>query len=157
MDRFLVHLIDDTGGLESHVVAADFGANCRLYRASCTLPRFPRTVAGASCRRSELRIAHLETGEMRSICGLSTGWSPVRWSTSGNEIFLFEPGGDHATANLSRINIHTGEQHPWLTLRPADSIGAYLLKWVDIAPDGRSYAYTYQQDLSDLYILDGLT
>ena len=34
--------------------------------------------------------------------------------------------------------------------------GVYLLRWLDITPDGRSYAYNYQQDLCDLYVLDGL-
>ena len=32
----------------------------------------------------------------------------------------------------------------------------YIHPWVDITPDGKSYAYTYQQDLSDLYVIDGL-
>lgn len=93
---------------------------------------------------------------MRNIGALRTGWAPARWSTSGNEIFAFEPGADHATATVSRINIDNRVQTPWFTLRPADNVGAYLLKWVDVTPDGRSYAYTYQQDLSDLYILDGV-
>lgn len=90
------------------------------------------------------------------MCGLHAGWSPVRWSANGGEIFVFEPGKDYATGNIIRINVHTGEQSPWLTLHPADAVGTSLLRWLDITPDGRSYAYTYQQDLGDLYILDGL-
>ena len=81
---------------------------------------------------------------------------PVRWSVSGNDIFLFEPGKDYATGNIVRVNVHTGERTAWLTLHPADSAGVYFLAWLDITPDGRSYAYTYQQDLCDLYLIHGL-
>ena len=105
---------------------------------------------------SELRLVNLESGEVRSVCSLASGWLPVRWSVSGNDIFLFEPGKDYATGNVIRVNVHTGERNAWLTLRPADSAGVYFLAWLDITPDGHSYAYTYQQDLCDLYLIHGL-
>jgi len=157
VDRFVVHLIDDDGGLQSRVFAKQSGRLSTIPGTRYITLIAPNGSWGVVPGGSDLRIAHLETGETRRICGLRTGWSPLRWSTSGNEIFISEPGADHATTNLSRINVHTGEQNPWFTLRPADGVGAYLLKWIDIAPDGRSYAYTYQQDLSDLYVLDGLS
>jgi len=156
MDRFLVHLIDDDGGLHSHVFATQSGRMYPLPGARYIVQISPNGNWDVVPGGSELCIAHLETGEVRSVCSLRTGWSPVRWSTDGKEIFVFEPGKDCATGNVSRINIHTGEQTSWFSLRPADSVGAYLLRWLDVTPDGRSYAYTYQQDLSDLYILDGL-
>lgn len=155
-DRFIVHLFDDDGALHSHVFATQSGKLSPIPGARYVTQIAPNGCWGVVPGGSELRIAHVETGEVRRVCGLRTGWSPVRWSTGTNELFVFEPGGDHAAANLSRINIETGEQVPWLTLRPTDSVGVYLLKWLDVTPDGRSYAYTYQQDLCDLYILDGL-
>ena len=93
----------------------------------------------------------MKTGEIQRVCGLHTGWSPVRWSSSGNELFVFKPGKVVQPGNIVRINIHTGEQNPWLALNRADTVGVYLLRWLDVTPDGRSYAYTYQQDLGDLY------
>lgn len=155
-DRFIVHLFDDEGGLHSHVLATQSGQLSPIPGKRYITRVAPNGSWGVVPGGSEVRIAQLDTGEIRSICTLRTGWSPVRWSTGSNELFVFEPGADYSTANLSRINIHTGEQNPWLTLQPADNVGVYLLKWLDVTPDGRSYAYTYQQDFSDLYILDGL-
>ena len=156
-DRFIVHLIDDDCGLHSHVLNIQSGRLSPVPGKRYITHVAPYTDWGVVPGGSELRITHLGTGEMRNICSLRTGWSPVRWTSNGQELFVFEPGNDFATGNLSRINIQSGEQNPWLTLHPSDNVGAYLLKWLDVTPDGRSYAYTYQQDLSDLYILDGLT
>ena len=156
MDRFIVHLIDDDCGLHSHVLDIPSGRWTPVPGKRYITQVAPHADWGVVPGGSELRIANLRTGEMRSICSLRTGWSPVRWSTNAQELFVFEPGDDFATGNVSRINIQSREQNPWLTLHPSDNVGAYLLKWLDVTPDGRSYAYTYQQDLSDLYILDGL-
>jgi hypothetical protein len=155
-DRFLVHLLDEAVGLHSHLLEPESGKLSPIPGNRYITKIAPTGSWGVVPGGSELRLAHLETGEIRRVCGLRAGWSPVRWSTSGNEIFVFEPGNDYATGNLVRINIHTGEQNPLLALNPADTVGVYLLRWLDVTPDGRSYAYTYQQDLGDLYILDGL-
>ena len=154
--RFLVHLLDDAVGLHSHVLEPESGKLSPIPGNRHITKIAPNGSWGVVPGGSELRLAHIETGEIKRVCGLRAGWSPVRWSTSGNEIFVFEPGKDYATGNIVRINIHTGEQNPWLALNPADTVGVYLLRWLDVTPDGRSYAYTYQQDLGDLYILDGL-
>ena len=156
-DRFIVHLIDDGCGLHSHVLDIQSGRLTPVPGQRYITQVAPHANWGVVPGGSELRITNLGTGEMRSICSLRTGWSAVRWSTNGQELFVFEPGDDFATGNVSRINVQSGEQNPWLTLHPSDNVGAYLLRWLDLTPDGRSYAYTYQQDLSDLYILDGLT
>jgi hypothetical protein len=154
--RFLVHLLDDAAGLHSHVLDPESGRLSPIPGKRYVTKIAPNGSWGVVPGGSELRLAHIETGEIQRVCGLRAGWSAVRWSTSGNEIFVFEPGKDYATGNLVRINIHTGEQSPWLALNPADTVGVYLLRWLDVTPDGRSYAYTYQQDLGDLYILEGL-
>lgn len=157
LDRFLVHSFNDLGGLDSHLFDAQSGELSAIPGKQFLRLVAPNTEWGVIPGGSELRIAHLETGEIRTICNLNRGWSPVRWSSAGNELFVFEPGHDFATANVSRISVQTGEQTLWLTLRPVDNVGAYVSTWLDVTPDGRSYAYTYQQDLSDLYILDGLS
>jgi hypothetical protein len=157
-DRFLIHLHHDDGGLHTHMLETQSGRLLAVPGKLHVTKMAPNGTWGVVLPAGlELRLAHLESGEIRTVCGLHAGWSPVRWSANGGEIFVFEPGKDYATGNIIRINVHTGEHSPWLTLHPADTVGTSLLRWLDVTPDGRSYAYTYQQDLGDLYILDGLT
>jgi hypothetical protein len=157
-DRFLIHLHHDDGGLHTHMLETQSGRLLPVPGKLHVTKTAPNGTWGVVLPAGlELRLAHLESGEIRTVCGLHAGWSPVRWSANGGEIFVFEPGKDYATGNIIRINVHTGEHSPWLTLHPADTVGTSLLRWLDVTPDGRSYAYTYQQDLGDLYILDGLT
>jgi hypothetical protein len=156
--RFLLHLHNaDQQGLHTHVFEPESGGLSPVPGKLHMTRIAPNGNWGVVLPAGlELRLGNVESGEIRTVCDLPAGWSPVRWSTSGNEIFVFEPGKDYATGNIVRINIQTGEKSPWLSLHPADTVGTYLLRWVDVTPDGRSYAYTYQQDLGDLYILDGL-
>jgi hypothetical protein len=156
--RFLLHLHNDhQQGLHTHVFEPESGRLSPIPGKLHLTKIAPDGNWGVVLPAGlELRLGNVESGDIRKVCDLPAGWSPVRWSTSGNEIFVFEPGKDYATGNILRINIQTGEKSPWLSLHPADTVGTYLLRWVDVTPDGRSYAYTYQQDLGDLYILDGL-
>ena len=155
-DRYLLHLADDAGALHSHIFDPRTGKLSPVAGEHYVTLIAPNGRWGVIPGRSELRLANLESGEVRNVCALANGWLPVRWTVSGKEIFVFESGKDYATGNVVRVNVHTGEQTAWLTLRPADSAGVYFLAWLDIASDGRSYAYTYQQDLCDLYLIDGL-
>ena len=155
-ERFLLYVLQDNGDLKSHTfhpISGDMTPLPGDHRI--TLVR-PCGKWGVIPRGPDLRLANLETGEVRRICALRPGWVPIRWSKNGNELFVFEPGNDYATAQIVRVNIDTGEQWPLHTLHPTDSVGVYMSPWVDVTPDGRAYAYTYQQDLSDLYVLEGL-
>ena len=156
-DRFLIHLHHDDGGLHTHILETQSGRLLPVPGKLHVTKIAPNGTWGVVLPTGlELRFAHLESGEIRTVCGLHAGWSPARWSANDGEIFVFEPAKDYATGNIIRINVHTGEQSPWLTLHPADAVWNFSPAVLDITPDGRSYAYTYQQDLGDLYILDGL-
>ncbi len=45
---------------------------------------------------------------------------------------------------------------PWKVLRPADSTGVLAIIAAVSTTDGRSYAYSFDRWLSDLYMVDGL-
>ena len=155
-DRYLLHLIDDSGALHSHIFDPRTGKLLPVAGERYVTLIEPNGSCGVIPGGSGLRLVGLDSGTVRNICSLANGWVPIRWSVRGNEIFVFEPGKDYAYGSIVRVNVQTGEQTEWLVLHPADSAGAYFLPWLDITPDGRSYAYTYQQDLCDLYIIDGL-
>ena len=51
----------------------------------------------------------------------------------------------------------TGERNEWMTVRPDDPAGILDIMPVHVTPDGKTYAYGYRRQLSDLYIVTGLT
>jgi hypothetical protein len=76
-DRFLVQLFDDLGALRSYLFESQSGGLSQVPGMQYVSLISPSGVWGVLPGGSELRLAHLETGEIRSICGLRTGWSPV--------------------------------------------------------------------------------
>ena len=54
------------------------------------------------------------------------------------------------------MDVRTGQRTPWKKLAPADLAGVHDLFRVDMTPDGSYYVYSYQRDLSDLYLVEGL-
>ena len=39
---------------------------------------------------------------------------------------------------------------------PADPAGVFAIGWMGATADGQTYAYSYMQLLSDLFLVDGL-
>jgi hypothetical protein len=50
----------------------------------------------------------------------------------------------------------TGRREPWKELMPSDSAGLLAIFGAYFSADGRSYAYTYARNLSDLYLVEGV-
>jgi hypothetical protein len=56
-----------------------------------------------------------------------------------------------------RLDVANGRKTRWLDLAPPDAAGFWgSTSFVDIAPDGRSYVYSYWRIVSDLFVVDGL-
>jgi hypothetical protein len=58
-----------------------------------------------------------------------------------------------------RLDLGTGRRSTWLEARPPDQTGletAPVVKSYAVDPSGRSYAYSYERVLSDLYMIEGL-
>jgi len=50
----------------------------------------------------------------------------------------------------------TGRRALWKQLTPLDPASVFSIDPVRIAPDGKSYVYSYRRMLSELYLVDGL-
>lgn len=57
---------------------------------------------------------------------------------------------------VDRLELATGRVVPWKTLRPEDATGVTFMTDVRLTPDGEAYVYTYERDLHDLYLVEGL-
>jgi dipeptidyl aminopeptidase/acylaminoacyl peptidase len=85
----------------------------------------------------------------------STVRAPVQWSADGRSLYAVEPGMG-APLRIYKIDIATGAEAIWKELQPPDATGVAMIPEVVIAPDGKSYAYSFTQMLGDLYLATGL-
>jgi Tol biopolymer transport system component len=92
-------------------------------------------------------------GEPHPIVGVEVGELPVRWASDGS---LFVARYRRASAHVFRLDVETGERTLWKELRPRDPAGVNVVWGLVMTPDGESYAYTYFQTLSELYVVEGL-
>ncbi len=106
-----------------------------------------RDVAGA------ISIYPLDGKAARTIPS-TNDMSPLQWSSDGR--FLFATVLDEVPARVFRIETASGKQELVRRLMPSDSAGVYRLLPIELSPDGKCYAYSYGQTLSDLYVVEGL-
>ena len=59
-------------------------------------------------------------------------------------------------ATVTRLNIDSGQRTPWKVLLPADRAGVVRVLGLQIGPDEKSYAYSYDRVLSELHLVAGL-
>ena len=102
----------------------------------------------------KLGLLPIAGGDVKPVADLEPGESVIRWSGDGRYLFLrklMEP----SALRVSRMEVATGRREPWKELKTPDPVGVQILQ-VMLTPDGNSYAYSYQRDISTLYLAEGL-
>jgi len=85
---------------------------------------------------------------------VQAGDAVIAWSADGRYIFLGRKEGP-AALRINRLDLASRREEPWKDLKPADPVGVRLESIV-ITPDGSAYAYSYERDISTLYLAKGL-
>ena len=89
------------------------------------------------------------------ICpGIETGERPYAWSADGAALFVMSRG--ILPGKVYRVNWKTGQRELWKEVTPPDAAGVPDISAPHITPDGKSYAYSYRQTLSQLHLVEGL-
>ena len=95
----------------------------------------------------------LAGGEPQSL----SGWLPkdiwITWSADGRSAYVYHD--DKTSAPVYRLDVATGKRELVMTLGPNDSAGVTAIQNLRITPDGKSYAYSFSRELSDLFLVDG--
>jgi serine/threonine protein kinase len=81
----------------------------------------------------------------------------LRWSSDGK--FLYAGSGNTRrtlTARIYRIEVSTGRREEWKSFSLPDPTGISGISCNAVTPDGKTFVFTYSQQVSDLYIVDGL-
>ena len=111
--------------------------------------RFVTVAAGG-----KLSLLPLVGGGPKPVADLEPGESVIRWSQDGRHLFLWKLEGPSAL-RISRLDVSTGRKELWKELKTPDSVGVSI-RDVVITPDGGSYAYSFQRDITTLFLIGGL-
>jgi hypothetical protein len=96
----------------------------------------------------------LAGGEPQPIPGIVPGEDPVGWMAGGQWLFVFDRG--KIPGRVFRIELATGKREFWRELVPLDPAGIDLLSPPALTPDGKTYVYSYNRILSDLFLASGV-
>ena len=141
------------------VAAAGAKPKALGIRASAVSPD-GREVAAAT-PAGQVVVYALGTDAQRVIATVGSGVSVIRWSADGRYLFLLKRGGvvpergDSDREAIERLDTSTGRTEVWRELKPPDPLAAFFQSVV-LSADGQAYAFSYQRDLTTLYLLRGV-
>ena len=122
-------------------------------RASAVAPdgRAITVVSGSG----KVSLQSLDSGAQTAIGSVDPDAAVVRWSGDGRYLFLLKRGSAATQASILRLDTSTGRTEKWRDLRSPDSMAAFY-RSVALSADGQAYAFSYQRDLSTLYLVRGV-
>jgi len=98
----------------------------------------------------------IEGGPPRAVAGFEPGDVLLRWSSDGRYVYAASGNRRSLTARVYRIEPATGRREEWKVFSLPDPAGISGVSCNAITPDGRNFVFTYGQQFSDLYLVDGL-
>jgi Tol biopolymer transport system component len=99
-----------------------------------------------------LSIYSIEGGQPRRVVQEAPG-DPMQWSADGKSVYLWHEG---VFRRVDRLDLASRRTELWKEFQPTDPTGVLVVQPMLLAPDGKSYVYTYVRVLSDLYLVEGL-
>jgi Tol biopolymer transport system component len=109
-------------------------------------------VATGTDRR--IAIYPIEPGEPRAVPGMEPDDIPLRWTADGSALFVYRPSAPPLRIEI--VDVKTGHRTLWKEVRPPDPSGVEQVGPMQIAPDEKSYVYSYRRALDELYLATGL-
>jgi hypothetical protein len=106
----------------------------------------------ASDRVHGVSVYPLE-GQAAHVIPNTNSMVPIRWADN-QSVLGFRT--DELPARVFQIDVTTGKQRLVRELAPGDRAGVSQLQTVTATPNGRTFVYSYQQVLYDLYVVEGL-
>jgi hypothetical protein len=86
------------------------------------------------------------------------GWQPediwIRWSADGRSAYVYHD--EKTSATVFRVDVATGKREQVTTLAPGDPSGVTSIHRVRMSADGKSFAYSYFLEQSDLFLVQGV-
>jgi hypothetical protein len=92
-------------------------------------------------------------GQVAHVIPDTNSLVPIRWADN-QSVLAYRT--DELPARVFQIDVTSGKQRLVRELAPGDRAGVSQLQTVAATADGRTFAYSYQQVLYDLYVVEGL-
>jgi Tol biopolymer transport system component len=102
-------------------------------------------------------LCPLAGGTTQPIRGIDPSWSVLGWDLDGKRLRVVVSSLDPLSVFL--LNPATGDKQPWKRVTRSASLdraGLVSMTLPRFSRNGKSYAYHYHRQLSDLYVVDGL-
>jgi len=138
----------DVGGGKSRALTPE---GYSLYRGTVA-PDGKSVVVRGPDRR--IYVYPLAGGEPRALEGLTAIHRPSRFSADGRSLYIQED--QTIPSRIDRYDMATGKLELWKELMVADAAGLNSISRFVVAPDGKTYAYSYLRVLSYLQLVEGL-
>ena len=91
-------------------------------------------------------------GKSFPLKNLEKNFYLIRWADDGENLFIWQR--EQIPAIIYKYNPATGKKEKWLELMPKDNSGNYQIWGIKLTPDGKTYAYSYARESSDLYLME---
>jgi Tol biopolymer transport system component len=101
-----------------------------------------------------IALVSADGGDPRPVRGSEPNDAPLRWSKSGNALFVGQRG--ETSCSVWKLDLQTGARTPWKTVSPADVAGVTGVSCPRLAADEQHYVFGYVRDLSDLFLVEHL-
>ena len=96
----------------------------------------------------------LSGGAPKTLVATKTNFNPLEWSSDGSSLYGYHAG--EFPSKVYALNLAAGVETTLRELKPGASSGVVTVAPVVASRDGKSFAYSYNQTLSVLYVISGL-
>jgi Tol biopolymer transport system component len=122
-----------------------------IYARSAAISPDSRLIAGGD-NKGNLFLIPVNGDPVRPLSSPQPSL-PIQWSADGESVLVRSLSG--FPVSVYRINVATGRATLWRTIIPSYPVGVQDMIRLQIAPDERSYAYTFTRTFSQLYLAAG--
>jgi len=96
----------------------------------------------------------IRQGVSRSLPEKTSKSFPAGWSSDSRYLYMYTRTGP--PSQIWRLEVSSGQEKLVKQLSPTDPVGILEIFHVQMTPDAKTFVYSYDRYLSELYVVDGL-
>jgi serine/threonine protein kinase len=104
-------------------------------------------------------LVDVDTGEEKALRDIAFGDFPMQWTADGKALWLLrrpKPNSGEIGVEIFRYDLASAKSTRLGEFEPPDPVGMHHIKEGVLTPDGKHYVYTVNQQLDELFLLEGV-